>query len=93
MDATHSLDRGLNPFALFVARLSQGFGGQAQSPPDDSHKRRKSRWARTTLQMASIDAANAINGASRGEGSEPLRLQLLARTAAPSASLRLEPFA
>jgi hypothetical protein len=41
MDATHGLDRGFNPFAPFAANLLWAIG------PEDGHKRRKGRRART----------------------------------------------
>ena len=64
--------------------------------PQDGHKRRKGRWARTTLQVASIDAAK-IKGRRFGvAGCLPAVLsavasaeeEALAKVGAPPRSVR-----
>jgi hypothetical protein len=62
MDATHGLDRGFDPFALFVANLLRTIR------PKDGHKRHKGRWARIRLKVASIDAAKVSGRALRRRG-------------------------
>ncbi len=62
MDATHGPDRGFDPFVLFVANLLRTIR------PENGHKRRKGRWARTRLKVASIDAAEISGRAPRKGG-------------------------
>ena len=60
IDATHGSARGLSPLCfLWLCVLRE---------VRDGHKRRKRRWARTTLYLASIDAAKLIGRASGGGG-------------------------
>jgi hypothetical protein len=84
MDATQGIDRGCDPLRLLRPPSS------CRSDRTMATKGAKGPWARTTLRVASIDAAEVSRRAPGGEASGPRPRDPGAQTAAWTEAPRLE---